>query len=52
MMLSRWQCQAGADQVVFRYGGFRGYPLLLAISAATLLMLLCAEVAPSKSPPA
>ena len=22
MMLSRWQCQAGADQIVFRYGGF------------------------------
>jgi uncharacterized membrane protein YfhO len=31
---------AGTHRVVFRYSGFRGYPLLFAISAATLLMLL------------
>ncbi|MGB9185192.1 MAG: YfhO family protein, partial [Solirubrobacteraceae bacterium] len=37
--------QAGTHRVVFRYRGFRGYPLLLAITAATLLALLCAEVA-------
>ena len=37
--------QAGTHRVVFRYRGFRGYPLLLAISAGALLALLCAEVA-------
>jgi hypothetical protein len=37
--------QAGAHRVVFRYSGFRGYPLLFAISAGVLLALLCAEVA-------
>ncbi len=37
--------QAGTHRVIFRYAGFRGYPLLLAISAVTLLILLCAEVA-------
>ncbi|HEY3729433.1 MAG TPA: hypothetical protein VGL51_19810 [Solirubrobacteraceae bacterium] len=34
--------QAGAHRVVFRYHGFRGYPLLFAISAGALLALLCA----------
>jgi hypothetical protein len=37
--------RAGTHRVVFRYRGFRGYPLLLAVSAATLIALLCAEVA-------
>jgi hypothetical protein len=37
--------QAGTHRVVFHYSGFRGYSLLLALSAATLLTLLCAEVA-------
>jgi uncharacterized membrane protein YfhO len=37
--------QAGTHRVVFHYAGFRGYSLLFAISAATLLTLLCAEVA-------
>jgi hypothetical protein len=36
---------AGTHRVVFHYDGFRGYPLLFAISAAALLALLCAEVA-------
>jgi hypothetical protein len=36
--------KAGTHRVVFRYRGFRGYPLLFAISAATLLTLLCVEV--------
>jgi uncharacterized membrane protein YfhO len=36
---------AGTHRVVFHYAGFRGYSLLFAISAATLLTLLCAEVA-------
>jgi hypothetical protein len=37
--------QAGTHRVVFHYSGFRGYSLLFAISAASLLTLLCAEVA-------
>jgi uncharacterized membrane protein YfhO len=37
--------QAGTHRVVFHYAGFRGYSLLFVISAATLLTLLCAEVA-------
>jgi hypothetical protein len=37
--------QAGTHRVVFHYAGFRGYSLLFGISAATLLTLLCAEVA-------
>ncbi len=36
--------QPGAHRVVFRYHGFAGYPLLFAVSAATLLTLLCAGV--------
>jgi uncharacterized membrane protein YfhO len=35
--------QAGTHRVVFHYHGFPGYPLLFAISAATLLTLLCAS---------
>jgi hypothetical protein len=37
--------QAGIHRVVFRYRGFRGYPLLLALGAGALLALLCAEIA-------
>ena len=37
--------QAGTHRVVFRYHGFRWYPLLFALGAAALLALLCAEVA-------
>jgi uncharacterized membrane protein YfhO len=37
--------QAGTHRVVFHYHGLRGYPLLFAISAATLLALLCVDVA-------
>ena len=36
---------AGTHRVVFRYRGFRGYPLLFLISAGALLTLLCTEVA-------
>ncbi len=36
---------AGTHRVVFHYAGFRGYALLFAISAATLLALLWAKVA-------
>jgi DNA-directed RNA polymerase specialized sigma24 family protein len=35
----------GPHRVVFHYAGFRGYALLFAISAATLLALLCAGLA-------
>jgi hypothetical protein len=35
--------QAGTHRVVFRYHGFREYPLLFAISAAALLALLVAS---------
>jgi hypothetical protein len=35
---------AGTHRVAFRYRGFRGYALLFAISAATLLSLLCMDV--------
>jgi uncharacterized membrane protein YfhO len=41
--------QAGTHRVVFHYSGFRGYPLLFAISAATLLALLCAEVSRARA---
>ncbi len=41
--------QAGTHRVVFDYTGFRGYPLLFAISAATLLALLCAEIVRSRA---
>jgi uncharacterized membrane protein YfhO len=37
--------QAGTHRVVFHYRGYRGYPLLFAISLATLLALLWAGVA-------
>ena len=37
--------KAGTHRVVFRYHGFRGYPLLFAVSAGALLALLCAKVA-------
>jgi hypothetical protein len=40
--------KAGTHRVVFHYAGFRGYALLFAISAATLLALLCAGVARSR----
>ena len=36
---------AGTHRVVFRYRGFRGYPLLFAVGAAALLALLCAQLA-------
>ncbi|MFZ0090084.1 MAG: hypothetical protein WAL63_11285 [Solirubrobacteraceae bacterium] len=42
---------AGTHRVVFRYRGFRGYPLLFAVSAAALLVLLCAGVARRHTPP-
>ena len=42
--------QAGTHRVAFRYHGFRGYPLLFAVSAAALLALLCAEVARPQLP--
>lgn len=41
---------AGTHRVVFRYRGFRGYPLLFAISAGALLALLGAEVARPHTP--
>jgi hypothetical protein len=41
---------AGTHRVEFHYAGLRGYSLLFAISAATLLALLCAEVARPRYP--
>jgi Bacterial membrane protein YfhO len=43
---------AGTHRVVFRYRGFRRYPLLFAISAAALLALLCAELMRRRRNPA
>jgi uncharacterized membrane protein YfhO len=40
--------QAGTHRVVFRYRGFRGYPLLFAVSAAVLLAVLLSIIAPSR----
>jgi Bacterial membrane protein YfhO len=42
--------KAGTHHVVFNYHGFREYPLLLAVSAATLLTLLCTDVARPHTP--
>jgi len=42
--------QAGTHRVVFHYAGFRGYPLLFAISAGALLALLCAKVSRPHTP--
>jgi uncharacterized membrane protein YfhO len=34
----------GAHQIVIRYRGWQGYPLLFAVGAAVLLALVCADI--------
>jgi len=43
--------KAGVQHVVFRYRGFREYPLLFVVSAGVLLALLGAEVARPQADP-